>query len=150
MPQIPGVPDHAAPVERTPVSTYLKFAAQVFAAAVSALIAALVDDRIDFSEWINAGVLALGAVAVLGAGDLPAGVWRYTKPIVSVASAVLVLWQSLATDGMSTGEWLQLAVAALGALGVYAAPGPKVVEATRFNALQRGLGDAGLSNGPVA
>lgn len=105
---------------------YLKFAAQVFATLLAALVAALVDDRVDFTEWLNAGVMALGAVAVLGAGDLPAGVWRYTKPMVAAASAVLVLWQSLASGGMTTSEWMQLALAALGALGVLAAPGPKV------------------------
>ena len=62
--------------------------AQVFTTALAALVAALVDDRIDFTEWLNVGVLALGSVAVLGAGDLPAGVWRYTKPIVSAAQPV--------------------------------------------------------------
>jgi predicted small integral membrane protein len=116
------------------VSQYLKFFAQVFATALAALVAALYDDRVDFGEWLNAGVLALGAVAVLGAGDLPAGVWRYTKPIVAAASAVLVLWQSLASNGMVPAEWIQLVLAALGALGVLAAPGPKVEQVGRHAA----------------
>lgn len=148
MPQTPGVPDHLAKKGPSNVKNYLKLAAQLAATVLAALVAALVDDRVDLSEWLNTGVLALGAVGVLGAGDLPAGIWRYTKPIVAAASAVLVLWQSLGTDGMSTSEWLQLGIAALGALGVLAAPGPKVVEATRFDALSRGLGDAGLASGP--
>lgn len=123
---------------------YLKFAAQVFATVLAALVAALVDDRVDLSEWLNTGALALGAVAVLGAGDLPAGVWRYTKPIVAAASAVLVLWQSLGTDGMASSEWLQLGIAALGALGVLAAPGPVVYDAAAV-----GRHAAALSDGPT-
>lgn len=108
---------------------YLKFIAQVFAAALAALVAGLVDDRLDFTEWLNAGVMALGAVAVLGAGNLPSGVWRYTKAICAAASAVLVAWQSMAFGGMEPSEWLQTALAGLGALGVLALPGPKVVPA---------------------
>src|SRR5690348_9683712 len=116
------------------MSNYLKFAAQVAATAIAAIIAALVDDRIDFTEWLNVGVMALGAVAVLGAGNLPSGVWRYTKAIVAAASTVLVLWQSLASGGMTSSEWLQLAVAALGALGVLAVPGPVVEPVGRHEA----------------
>lgn len=109
------------------MNQYLKFFMQVGATVLAAIIAALADDYVDFNEWLNVGVLALGAVAVLGAGNLPAGIWRYTKTGVSAATAVLVLWQSLATAGMNTAEWLQLAAAALGALGVLAVPGPVVV-----------------------
>lgn len=108
------------------MNQYLKFAAQVAATAVAALVAGLVDDRLDFTEWLNVGIMALGAIGVLGAGNLPAGVWRYTKAIVAATSAVLVLWQSLASGGMTSSEWLQLAIAALGALGVLSVPGPMV------------------------
>ena len=108
------------------MNQYLKFAAQVAATALAAIVAGLVDDSLDFGEWLNVGVMALGAVGVLGAGNLPSGVWRYTKAIVAAASAVLVLWQSLATDGMTSSEWAQLALAALGALGVLAVKGPIV------------------------
>jgi predicted small integral membrane protein len=126
------------------VTKYLKFAAQVAATALAALIAGLLDDRLDFVEWLNVGVMALGSVGVLGAGNLPAGVWRYTKAIVAAASAVLVLWQSLASGGMTSSEWMQLAVAALGAVGVLAAPGPKVYDAAAL-----GRAASGLTNGPV-
>jgi hypothetical protein len=127
---------------------YLKFGAQVLATVLAAIIAGLVDERLDFTEWLNVGYVGLAAVGVLGAGNLPSGIWRYTKLIVSAAGAVLVLWQSLASGGMTTSEWLQLGAAAFGAVGVYALPGPKVVEKSRYDALQRGLGDAGLGPGP--
>ena len=108
---------------------YGKFFMQVAATALAAIVAALVDDRIDFTEWLNVGVLALGAVGVAAAGNLPSGFWSHAKTWVAAASAVLVLWQSLASGGMTTSEWLQLAMAALGAVGVYAVRGPVVHEA---------------------
>jgi hypothetical protein len=111
------------------MTQYLKFAAQVAATALAAIVAGLVDDRLDFTEWLNVGVMALGAVGVLGAGNMPAGVWRYTKAGVAAASAVLVLWQSLASGGLTGSELTQLILAGLGALGVLAVPGPRVVPA---------------------
>lgn len=125
------------------MNRYAKFGAQVLATVLAAIIAGLVDDRLDFTEWLNVGVLALGSVGVLGAGNLPDGVWRYTKAIVAAASAVLVLWQSLASGGMTTSEWLQLAVAALGALGVLAVKGPTV-----YSADDLGRAASGLRDGP--
>jgi len=138
-----GQADHAAPIERIPVRTYAKFAAQVVAAVLTALVPALMDDSVDTTEWINAVIVALGAVAVLGAGNLPAGVWSYTKTIVSAATAGAVFLQSAISDGMSSAEWMQLALAVLGALGVFAAPGPKV-----YGASHLGRAAAGLRNGP--
>lgn len=123
---------------------YLKFAAQVVAAVLAAIVAASVDNRVDFDEWVNAGYVGLGAVAVLGAGNLPAGVWRYTKTMVAAASAVLVLWHSLASGGLTVSEWLQLGAAALGAVGVYALPGPKV-----YGPVDLGRAASGLSGGPA-
>lgn len=126
------------------MSQYGKFGAQIAATIIAAIIAALSDDRIDFVEWLNVGVLGLGAVGVLGAGNLPAGVWAYMKSYVAAASAALVLWQSLASGGMTAGEWMQLAVAALGAVGVYAIPGPKVYDALAVARLGAGR------SGPVS
>lgn len=106
---------------------YAKLAAQVLAAAFAAVAAAVAgDNHIEASEAVNVLIVTLGAVAVLGAGNLPAGVWRYTKVIVSAATAVAVLLQSVITGGVSTAEWWQLAIAAVGALGVHLAPGPVV------------------------
>lgn len=128
---------------------YAKFVAQVVVTVLAAVVPLLNGtSHPNGSDWVNVAIIGLGAVAVLGAGELPAGVWRYTKTIVSAATAVAVLLQSLITDGISSAEWIQLALAAAGALGVIAAPGPQVVEKPRFDALQRGLGDAGLANGP--
>jgi hypothetical protein len=128
------------------VRLYLKLIAQVIATVLAAIATALFGDgSLDTSELINVGILGLGAVAVLGAGNLPAGVWQHTKGIVSAATAVLVLLSSLWTDGISPAEWAQLVLAALGALGVVVAPGPVVYS----DPTAAGAAGAGLRPGPL-
>ena len=121
------------------MSKYGKFIAQVFFVAVSTLVAALVDDRVDASEWINVLIAVLGAVSVLGAGELPAGVWKHMKTIVAGASAAAMLAVSYVSDGwfISTTEWLQILLAVMAAVGVGFAPGPKVVEAPKVAGVYR-------------
>lgn len=106
---------------------YQKFIAQVVATVLAALVPALADGSLSAAEWVNVGIIGLGAVGVLGAGNLPSGVWAHTKVIVSVATAVLVALASFLTGGVNLTEWIQIAMAALGAVGVVAVPGPKVI-----------------------
>lgn len=129
---------------------YLKFVMQVVATGIMAVIAGLADQRLDTAEWINVGLAVLGSVGVLGAGNLPSGVWAHTKAIVSAATAALVALTSfLADGGLSGTEVLQIVVAVLGTFGVLAVPGPRVVTESYANAVARGRGASGLSNGPV-
>lgn len=124
---------------------YMKFAAQVVATVLTALVAGLLDDRIDVEEWINVGIVGLGAISVLGAGNLPSGIWSYTKTLVSAATAGLVLLTSLLADGVISGaEWLQVLIAVAGAAGVAVVPGPRV-----YDAVAVGRHAAALSNGPA-
>jgi hypothetical protein len=127
------------------VTRYAKFIAQVFFTGVSMLVAALVDNRVDAGEWINVFVAMLRTVSVLGAGELPEGVWRWMKTYVSAATAAAVLAISYVTDGwyITTTEWLQIALAAAAALGVTFLPGPKVYTAEAY-----GKHSAGLREGP--
>lgn len=113
------------------MNQYLKFIAQVVATVVAAIVAASVDNVVDNTEWINVVIVGLGAVAVLGAGNLPSGVWAYAKTIVAAASAGAVFLQSAISDGISSSEWLQLGLAVLGAVGVLALPGPRVNQVVR-------------------
>lgn len=117
---------------------YLKFIAQLAATVFASVAPALLgDNHITVNEGANILILALGAVGVLGAGDLPAGVWAHTKSIVGAATAAAVVLQSaLLTDGVSPTEWVQIAIAALGAVGIFAAKGP-VVEITGRHAAGR-------------
>jgi hypothetical protein len=107
---------------------YLKFAAQIVVTALSVLVAALADDTVDAAEWINVLIAALGAVSVLGAGEVPETVWAHMKTYVAAATAGAVLLVSFVSDGgsITTSEWLQVALAAAGAIGVAAVKGPKL------------------------
>jgi hypothetical protein len=104
---------------------YGKFILQIVAVAFSSLVAALVDDTIDNVEWVLVLIAVGQAVAVLGAGTFPSGVWRYTKTIVAAALAGLALLVAFVADaGVSTTEWLQVAIAAIGAAGIPFLKGP--------------------------
>jgi uncharacterized membrane protein YqaE (UPF0057 family) len=113
------------------VNRYLKLIAQLVATVLAALVAALYDGAITTDEWINVLLLGLGALAVLGAGELPAGVWAHTKTIVSAATAGAVFLQSAVTGGLSGAEWLQLVLAVLATFGVGAVSGPVVDQRDR-------------------
>ncbi len=115
------------------VEPYLKTIAHLLVTVMAAIIAASADDRIDSIEWVNTLILFLGTVSVLGAGNFPAGIWKRTKAIVAAATAAAVVAHTLLSAGLSLGltEYLQMGVAALGALGVYAVKGPQVVPVPR-------------------
>lgn len=114
-----------------------KFLAEVGATVVAAVVYALSgDNSISAVEGIHIVTLGLGAVAVLGAGNLPAGVWAYTKSIVAAATAGAVFLESAVTDGINGSEWLGCLLAVLGAVGVYSVAGP-VVEVLRGAGPQR-------------
>lgn len=101
--------------------TYAKACAAVLATILAGVVGALTGDNvISPVEWINVAILAVGALAVFAAPNVPGA--SITKAVLAVLSAVLVLLVNLIVDGVTVSEWLQLGVAALGALGVYAIP----------------------------
>jgi hypothetical protein len=116
------------------VKQYLKFFAQIAATVLAAAYPFLSDNTLSTDEIINLIILGLGAVGVLGAGNLPEGVWKYTKFFVSVATAVFLLLASVVTDGVTNAELVQLVIAGLGAAGVRQAPGPVVLPTGRHRA----------------
>lgn len=100
---------------------YGKAIMAVIAAVLAALAAALSgDNRVDATEWVNVVILAAGAAAVFAAPNVPGA--RYTKVILAVITAMAAVAASVITDGISLTDWLQLALAGLGAIGVYSAP----------------------------
>lgn len=112
------------------MNLYFKFFVQVVVAAGTAVIAGTVGTTGTLSDtaWVNAVIVTLGAVAVLGAGELPAGVWANTKIYVSAGTAGAVALASLIGGSMGWSQWLQVGVATIGVFGVAVVPGPKVVE----------------------
>lgn len=100
---------------------YTKAGVAVLATIISAIIAALTgDSHIDVVEWINIAITGVGALSVFTAPNVPGA--PITKFVLAGLSAVLVLLVNLIADGITVSEWLQLAIAGLGALGVYALP----------------------------
>lgn len=100
---------------------YAKAVAAVVGAGLSAAIVALTGDNA-FSnvELINVAIAVVGAAAVFAAPNVPGA--PITKAVLAVLLAVLTLSVNLIVDGVTASEWLQLAVAALSALGVYSVP----------------------------
>jgi len=93
----------------------------VIAAVLAALAGALTGDQnVDPTEWLNVVILAAGAAAVFTAPNVPGA--KNTKVLLAVITAVATAAASLILDGISATDWIQMALAALGAIGVYAAP----------------------------
>lgn len=103
------------------MTQYAKFAAAVIATVLSGIVAALYgDNAISNPEWVNIAIAAVGALAVFAAPNVPGA--AYTKSILAVLAAGLAVAASAIIGGITTTEWIQIALAALGALGVYAVP----------------------------
>lgn len=115
---------------------YAKLAAQVVTTILVALVPYLAVGGLDASAWVNVAIVGVGAAAVFAGPNVPGA--PVTKLILSALAAVLVLLSSFITGGITLDEWLQLALAALGALGVYALPGP-VMAGSNYGA-PRGVG----------
>jgi hypothetical protein len=90
-------------------------------------------------DWINVIILALGTVGTWIATNMSEGVARYAKEIIGALTAGAVLLSSLASDGISHDEWMQVILAILMALllplkgndgyvhGIKPGAGPQVV-----------------------
>ena len=100
---------------------YAKFALIVVATVLSAISAALVGDSIiSPAEWVNVAILGVGAAGVFAAPNVPGA--AYTKSVLAVLAAVLTVLATVIVGGVGTAEIIQMAIAGLGALGVYAVP----------------------------
>lgn len=80
---------------------------------------------------VNFLLMILSAVSVGIVPNLTGGVAKYAKGIIAVATAVGTLLVSLFADGsyaLNTTEWIQLALAALGAIGVVGFKSPQYSE----------------------
>lgn len=101
------------------MSPYAKTRAQLLTAVASALGVALTGDHA-FSpvELTNIAIVAAGVIGVWYVPNTESG--PVAKLVVSTLAAVLTLANSLLADGsLSVEDWQQLAIAGLGAAGVY-------------------------------
>lgn len=103
------------------MSKYSKFIAVVIATVLSAVSAALLGDNvISPQEWVNVAILGVGAAGVFAAPNVPGA--AYTKSVLAVLAAVLTVLASVIVGGVGTAEIIQMVLAGLAALGVYAVP----------------------------
>jgi len=102
--------------------------AQAVATVLAGLIPLLVDHQLSGVELTNTLLLLLSAVTVYVVPNLTDTVAKYAKGTVAVGTAVATLLISLFADGtyaLDTSEWIQLALAALGAVGVVGFKAPQ-------------------------
>ena len=99
---------------------YAKSIAAVFVTVVGAIVAAQTDNVISNSEWVNVAIAGIGACLVFAAPNVPGAM--YTKSIIAAAMAGLQLLASFISDGVTGSEWMQIGIAAAGAVGVFAVP----------------------------
>lgn len=108
------------------MNKYAKFIAIVVATVLSAVSAALFGDSvISPQEWVNVAILGVGAAAVFAGPNVPGA--RYTKSILAVLAAVLTVLASVIVGGVGTAEIIQMLLAGLAAVGVYAVPNHETV-----------------------
>ena len=104
------------------IAHYAKSIMYIGLAVVGVLVTSLTDDVVTQSELINVGIVGVGAVATYLVPNLDAGPAAYLKGAVAFLVAGGVALQSFLTDGVSTAEWLQIAVAAFAGIGVVIVP----------------------------
>jgi len=104
------------------ITHYAKSLLYIALAVVGVLITALADELVTVDELVNVGIIGVGAITVYLVPNLPEGVGRYAKVIVTFIVAGLVALQSFLTGGITMTEWLQIAVAAFAGIGVFVIP----------------------------
>lgn len=88
----------------------------VLMAALVAAVPALSDNVVDVGEGLNIVAISATAATVFAAPNIPGA--RYTKTILAVIGALVVLPVSYFTDGFTPAEGVQIAIAVLAAIGV--------------------------------
>lgn len=101
---------------------YAKYLVAVITVIVAGVGAALADGILTADEAVNLLIIGLGAILTYLVPNLQAGIGSYAKLIVQALTAGAVLLQSSLLDGVTAGEWFQIAAAVLGAFTVYALP----------------------------
>jgi hypothetical protein len=101
---------------------YNKAIAAVVGAALSVILASLIGDQaISLSEWVNVGIASVAAFQVWYFANHPAQ--PQVKAVLAALAAALVAVNSFVSDGgITAAEWIQVAIAALTAAGVYHVP----------------------------
>lgn len=102
--------------------TVAKAIVQLVMTVLAVIVPALTVGPLDTAAWVNIVILAMGAVMVYNAANIPG--WSYAKLVASAVSAIGVVLASSLTSGHALGavDYIQMALAAAAALGVGAIP----------------------------
>lgn len=129
------------------VSSYVKTIVSILAATVAVLGAALTDGEISAIEWINIGIAFVTALGVYQFANEGEGFSRYKKGIVAFAGAALAALLTLAGSAevfnfidVTSADWITVALAGLGAIGVTTLPN----KATPANTVTRAASDTAV------
>lgn len=104
-----------------------KFLAALAAAAATVLVSALSDGHVSAVEGVQIAICAATAAGVWVTANVPAMTWA--KAAVAVVLAALnPLVSYLAAGGLTGAEWVNVGLAAVGALAVYLVPNRAAAE----------------------
>ena len=96
---------------------YAKFIVQALITVLAAL-AGVWTGGVTPVEWVNVAIIGVGALGVFAAPNVPGA--PYTKAVLAVLTAGLVVLSSAIVGGIDFPELVQIIVAGAGAVGVYA------------------------------
>jgi hypothetical protein len=99
---------------------YAKTIAALFVAGLTVLASALTDGYVSTGEGVQIAVAVTTAASVFLVPNVPQ--WPGMKTGIAVVLAVLNLATTLITDGLSAAEIVNLILAGLGVIAVYAVP----------------------------
>lgn len=108
--------------------THGKSIVMLLATLVMAVLASLREfgsDGMTPSEWVTVVIALFTTVTVWAAANVPN--FKNAKTVVAAVGLVLNLLVSLIVGGITSDEWMLLAIQFLGALGVAGAPATKQV-----------------------
>lgn len=106
------------------MSAYMKGVVAVVGAVVMAIAAAWTDDKITNPEWVQVAIAGFTAFQVYITANLGLPLWSYSKSITAAALGGLGLLAGYLANGqkMAGSLWLNVAIAAFVAAGVWLAP----------------------------
>jgi len=99
---------------------YAKTVAALLVAGLTVLASALTDGYVSTGEGVQIAVAVTTAASVFLVPNVPQ--WPGLKTVIAVVLAVLNLATTLITDGLSGAEMVNLLLAGLGVIAVYAVP----------------------------
>lgn len=96
---------------------YSKAVVAIVVSVIAAVVAAVGGGGFDAHSWVNVGLLLTSAAAVYVAPNVPGA--QYTKVVLAGLGALVTALVSVHAGGFSTEELIQVALAVVGAVGVY-------------------------------